>query len=126
MITKGGYVFGISGQSVRLSVCEQHYSKCYEQIAMKFCAGVLGCTIKNWLKFDGDLGLLRWVNEQTKLNISCSIPDWGADKDQEALGLAFHHQGPTTFINAYCQGNAKGENYCRYLKYKRKHEYNYS
>ena len=29
-------------------------------------------------------------------------PDWGADNDPEALGLAFHHQGPT-FINACCQ-----------------------
>ena len=31
---------------------------------MKFFVEVLGGTMKNWLNFGGDLGLLRWVNEQ--------------------------------------------------------------
>ena len=31
-----------------------------------------------------------------------AFPDRGAGNDPQALGLAFHHQGPT-FINLYCQ-----------------------
>ena len=31
-----------------------------------------------------------------------ACPDQGGGRDQEALGLAFHLQGPT-LINAYCQ-----------------------
>ena len=31
---------------------------------MKFYGGVLGSTMKNWLNFGGDMGILRWVNEQ--------------------------------------------------------------
>ena len=50
--------------SVCLSVYGQHNSKSYEWIGMKFCGGVLGSTMKNWLHFGGDLGILRWVNEQ--------------------------------------------------------------
>ena len=57
---KGGYVFG----SVGLSVCGQHYSKSYKWIGMKFYGVILGSIIKNWLNFGGDLGILRWVNEQ--------------------------------------------------------------
>ena len=29
------------------SVCKQHHSKCYEQIAIKFYGGVQGGTVKN-------------------------------------------------------------------------------
>ena len=47
-----------------LSVSEQHYSKRYERIMMKFYWRVWGDTIKNWLNFGGDLGLPRWVNEE--------------------------------------------------------------
>ena len=35
-------------------------------------------------------------------NSYIAYPDRGAGNDPEALGLAFHHQGPT-FINAYHQ-----------------------
>ena len=42
-----------------LSVFGQHYSKSYERIGMKFYGGVLGSTMKNWLNFGGDLGILR-------------------------------------------------------------------
>ena len=31
---------------------------------MKFYEGVLGSPMKNWLNFGGDLGILRWENEQ--------------------------------------------------------------
>ena len=34
--------------------------------------------------------------------IVVACPDQGEGINPEALGLAFHHQGPT-FINAYCQ-----------------------
>ena len=48
---------------VCLSVCGQHYSRSYEWIGTKLYGGVLGSTMKNWLNFGGDLGILRWVND---------------------------------------------------------------
>ena len=36
---------------------------------MKFYGGVLGSTMKNLLDFRGDLGILRWANEQKKAQI---------------------------------------------------------
>ena len=51
LLGKGGYVFGSVGLSVCLSVClfvyEQHYSKSYERIGMKFYGRVLSSTSKN-------------------------------------------------------------------------------
>ena len=41
-----------------LSVCEQHYSNCYECIMNTFYGGVLGGKRKNWSFF---LGLLKSV-----------------------------------------------------------------
>ena len=41
------------------TVGEQHYSKCYEQIRMKFYGGILGSTVKNRLKFGGVLHITR-------------------------------------------------------------------
>ena len=38
LLGKGGYIFGIA--LVYLSVCDQHYLKCYERIVMKFYGGV--------------------------------------------------------------------------------------
>ena len=35
---------------------KQHYSKGYEQIAIKFYGGVWGGKMKNWLHFGGDFG----------------------------------------------------------------------
>ena len=49
---------------VCLSLCKQHYLKSYEQIATKFCGGVRGDKMNKYLNFDGNLGLLRLVNEQ--------------------------------------------------------------
>ena len=64
-LAKGGYVLVVSVcLSVCLSVSGQYYSKRCEWIAMKFYRGVWGGTMKNWLYFGGDMGLLRWVNEQ--------------------------------------------------------------
>ena len=39
--------------------------------------------------------------------IVAACPDQSDGTDSEALGLAFHHQGPT-FIIAYCQGATTG------------------
>ena len=47
LLGKGGYVFGSVGLSVCLFVCEQHYSKSYERIGMKFYGQVLSSTSKN-------------------------------------------------------------------------------
>ena len=64
LLDKGGYVFGRVGLSVYLFVCGLHYSKGLQQIKMKFYEKVLHCTVKNLSNFDGDLGILRRVNEQ--------------------------------------------------------------
>ena len=74
LLGKGGYVFGSVGLSVCLFVCEQHYSKSYERIGMKFYGRVLSSTSKNWLNFGDDLGIVRWVNEQKKPRNSGNIP----------------------------------------------------
>ena len=66
---------------VCLSVCGQHYSQSYEQIGMKFYGGVLGSTMKNWLNFGGDLGILRWLNEQKNTIILVEYPDCGTGND---------------------------------------------
>ena len=66
---KGGYVYllGKGGYFLVASVClfvclfvgGQHYSKSYERIRMKFYGGILGGTVKNWLKFGGVLHITR-------------------------------------------------------------------
>ena len=48
------------------------------------------------IKFCGDLGLLRFVNEQKNSIIVVACPDQDAGNDPKA----FHHQSPT-FTNAY-------------------------
>ena len=78
---------------------------------MKFYGGVLGSTMKNWLNFGGDLGILRWVNEQKSTIMVVAYPDRGAGNDPKIFlgvyvcvcggggggggGLVFHHQGST-------------------------------
>ena len=54
---------------------------------------VLGTTVKNWLNFGGDMGILRWVNEQKNTIIVVAYPDRGTGYDPKHLSLAFHHQG---------------------------------
>ena len=61
LLGKGGYVFGSIGLSICLFICL--WTKNYEWIGMKFYGGALGSTVKKWLNFGGDLGMLRWVNE---------------------------------------------------------------
>ena len=75
--------------SVCLFVCEQHYSKSYERIGMKFYGWVLSSTSKNWLNFGGDLGILRWVNEQKNTVIVVAYPDRGEGNDPEPFFFFF-------------------------------------
>ena len=49
--------------------------------------------MKNWVNFSGDLGILRWVNEQENTKVVVAYPDRGAGNDPKHLGLAFHRQG---------------------------------
>ena len=65
---------------------------------MKFWGVVLDGTMKNWLNFVGDLGLLRCVNQQ-KNTMAVAWSDRGAGNDPEPLGLAFHHKGSTFIIS---------------------------
>ena len=89
LLGKGGYVFGSVGLSVCLFVCEQHYSKSYERIGMKFYGRVLSSTSKNWLNFGGDLGIVRWVNEQKSTVIVVAYPDRGEGNDPEPFFFFF-------------------------------------
>ena len=51
---------------------------------MKFYGGVQSSTRKNWLHFGGDLGIVRWVNEQNKNTIIVvAYPDRGAGNNPE-------------------------------------------
>ena len=68
------FLVALVSLSVCLFVCGQHYSKSCERIGMKFYRRVLSSTMKNWLNFGGDLGIVRWVNEQKKHRNSGSIP----------------------------------------------------
>ena len=70
---------------------------------MKFYGGVLSSTKKNWLNFGGDLGIVRWVNEQKTTIIVVAYPDRRARNDPEPFfffflwggGGVFHNQGST-------------------------------
>ena len=72
---------------VCLFVCGQHYSKSYERFGMKFYGRVVSSTRKNWLNFGGDLGIVRWVNEQKNTVIVVAYPDRGAGNDPEPFYL---------------------------------------
>ena len=68
---------------------------------MKLHGVLLGSTMKNWSKFGGDLGILRWVKEQKNTIIVVAYPDRGAGNDPKLSfflgggGLVFHHEGST-------------------------------
>ena len=88
LLGKGGYVFGSVGLSVCLFVCE-HYSKSYERIGVKFYGWVLSSTSKNWINFGGDLGIVRWVNEQKNTVIVVAYPDRGEGNEPEPFFFFF-------------------------------------
>ena len=99
-LAKGGYVFGSIGLAV-LSVSKQHYTKYYE-LCYEILWRRLGRCNEELTKFwwqSGSSNMSKWANN---IIIVAAWPDCGAGNDLEALGLAFHHRGPT-FINAYCQ-----------------------
>ena len=52
---------------------------------MKFYGRVLSSTSKNWLNFGGDLGIVRWVNEQKNTLIVVTYPDRGKGNDPETF-----------------------------------------
>ena len=52
---------------------------------MKFYGGVQSSTRKNWLNFGGDLGIVRWVNEQKNAIIVVAYPDRGVGNDPEPI-----------------------------------------
>ena len=86
---------------------------------MKFYGGVQSSTRKNWLNFGGDLGIVRWVNEQKNTIIVVAYPDRGAGDDPEPFfffffffflgggggGLLFHNQGSTFLQWAIYESN---------------------
>ena len=83
--------------SVCLFVCGQHYSKSYERIGMKFYGRVLSSTRNNWLNFGGDLGIVRWVNEQKNTVIAVVMiqnPFFFFFLGGGG-GVVFHNQGST-------------------------------
>ena len=56
---------------------------------MKFYGRVLSSTSKNWLNFGGDLGIVRWVNEQKYTVIVVAYPDRGEGNDPEPFFFFF-------------------------------------
>ena len=71
---------------------------------MKFYGRVLSNTKKNWLNFGGDLGIVRWVNEQKNTVIVVAYPDCGAGNDPELFlfiyfFLFFYFRGWAVFHN---------------------------
>ena len=82
---------------------------------MKFYGGVQSSTRKNWLNFGGDLGIVRWVNEQKNIIIVVACPDRGAGNDPEHIyiyifflgrgGVVFHNQGSTFLQWAIYESN---------------------
>ena len=56
---------------------------------MKFYGRVLSNTSKNWLNFGGDLGIVRWVNEQKNTVIVVAYPDRGEGNDPEPFFFFF-------------------------------------
>ena len=60
---------------------------------MKFYGGVQSSTRKNWVNFGGDLGIVRWVNEQKNTIIVVVYPDRGAGNDPEPIFFIFKGGG---------------------------------
>ena len=56
---------------------------------MKFYGRVLSSTRKNWLNFGGDLGIVRWVNEQKNTVIVVAYPDRREGNDPEPFFFFF-------------------------------------
>ena len=76
LLGKGGYVFGSVGLFVCLSVClwTTLLKKLWTDWDEILWRGPGCSTRKYWLNFNGDLGILRWVNEQKNHHNSGGIP----------------------------------------------------
>ena len=93
---KGGYVFGSVGLSVCLSVCvsvclsvDNITQNVMNGFGWNFMDWSLSSTRKNWLNFGGDLGIVRWVNEQKNTIIVVAYPDRGEGNDPEPFFFFF-------------------------------------
>ena len=62
-------------------------------LGWNFIDGVLSSTRKNWLKFGGDMGIVRWVNEQKNTAIVVAYPDRGEGNDPEPFFFFFFFGG---------------------------------
>ena len=76
---------------------------------MKFYGRVLSSTRKNWLNFGGDLGIVRWVNEQKYTVIVVAYPDRGEGNDPEPFFFFFFFRGVGSLsqprLNIFTVGN---------------------
>ena len=68
-------------------------------LGWNFMDGFLSSTRKNWLNFGGDLGIVRWVNEQKNTIIVVAYPDRGAGNNPEPLFISFFSGGWVVFHN---------------------------
>ena len=73
---------------------------------MKFYGRVLSSNRKNWLNFGGDLGIVRWVNEQKNTIIVIAYPDRGEGNNPE---LFFRGVGSLSqpMLNIFTVGNMR-------------------
>ena len=76
---------------------------------MKFYGRVLSSTRKNWLNFGGDLGIVRWVNEQKNTVIVVAYPDRGAGNNPELFFFFFRGVGSLSQprLNIFTVGNMR-------------------
>ena len=76
---------------------------------MKFYGRVLSSTRKNWLNFGGDLGIVRWVNEQKNTVIVVAYPDRGEGNDPEPFFFFFRGMGSLSQprLNIFTVGNMR-------------------
>ena len=76
---------------------------------MKFYGRVLSSTRKNWLNFGGDLGIVRWVNEQKNTVIVVAYPYRGEGNDPELFFFFFFFRGVGSLsqprLNIFTMGN---------------------
>ena len=76
---------------------------------MKFYGRVLSSTRKNWLNFGGDLGIVRWVNEQKNTVIVVAYPYRGEGNDPELFFFFFLFRGVGSLsqprLNIFTMGN---------------------
>ena len=86
------FLVALVSLSVCLSVClsvDNITQKVMNGLGWNFYGRILSSTRKNWLNFGGDLGIVRWVNEQKNSLIVVAYPDRGEGNDPEPLFFFF-------------------------------------